>query len=163
MFEIVLKYCDKIIDVDGNIVLFNEVKVKEIKGIIYIFFDEVLWMFCLVFREVDICFGWDDFILNKGLILMVIMGIKDFVCFGVWEVVKLCFVVGIKVIVIRVLFLVLLVLFIYLIMSEFDGCFFIWCIENIVEMILRIKVLIERYLDENVIFFYLYEGVNGDW
>lgn len=161
--EIVLKHCDKTIDADGNIVPLNEAKVKEIKGIIHTFSDEALRTLCLAFREVDTCPGRDDPIPNKGLILMAIMGIKDPVRPGVREAVKLCFAAGIKVIVTRVSFLVLLVLFIYLIMSEFDGCPSTWCTENTVETILRTKALTERHLDENVIFFHSYEGANGDW
>lgn len=42
VFEIILQQCDKIIDVDGNIVFLDEVKMKEIRGVIYIMVDDVL-------------------------------------------------------------------------------------------------------------------------
>ena len=95
--EIVLQQCDKSIDADGNIVPFDDAKVKEIKGIINTFADDALRTLCLAFKEVNTCPGRDDPIPNKGLILAAIVGIKDPLRPGVKEAVQMCFSAGIKV------------------------------------------------------------------
>jgi Ca2+-transporting ATPase len=95
--EIVLQQCDKAIDADGNIVPFDEVKVKEIRGVIRTMADDSLRTLCLAFREIDTCPGRDDPIPDKGLILAAVVGLKDPVRPGVKEAVQLCHAAGIKV------------------------------------------------------------------
>lgn len=95
--EIILQQCDKTIDADGNIVPLDEVKMKEIRGVIHTMADDALRTLSLAFREIDTCPGRDDPIPDKGLVLVAVVGIKDPVRHGVKEAVQMCFAAGIKV------------------------------------------------------------------
>lgn len=95
--EIVLQQCDKTINADGNIVPFDEAKMKEISGVIDTMADDALRTLCLAFREIDTCPGRNDLIPDQGLVLAAVVGIKDPVRPGVKEAVQMCCAAGIKV------------------------------------------------------------------
>lgn len=94
--EIIFKMCDKVLDFNGKLIILFEDLREKIIGVINKFVLEVLRILCMVFKDMGDKFkGGDSVFFEEGFILIVVVGIKDFVWLGVKEVVEICLVVGI--------------------------------------------------------------------
>ncbi|KAG9134833.1 hypothetical protein Leryth_001130 [Lithospermum erythrorhizon] len=94
--EILLETCDKIVDVNGEVVDLSEDERRSITDIINQFAGEALRTLCLAYKEVGNNSHVNG-IPESGYTLITVVGIKDPVRPGVKEAVKTCLAAGIKV------------------------------------------------------------------
>lgn len=94
--EVVLMMCDKILDVDGNIVSLSEKQKTDAMGVVNVFANETLRTLCVAFMDMDVAKNQND-IPTEGYVLVAIFGIKDPIRPGVKEAVEMCKAAGITV------------------------------------------------------------------
>ncbi|XP_075109875.1 putative calcium-transporting ATPase 11, plasma membrane-type isoform X2 [Nicotiana tabacum] len=94
--EIILKMCDSLIDLNGEIVPLTENRIRNIMDVISEFAGEALRTLCVAFKDFeDGC--EENIIPDSGYTLLAIIGIKDPVRPGVNKAVKTCLAAGITV------------------------------------------------------------------
>ncbi|KAK4485465.1 hypothetical protein RD792_008106 [Penstemon davidsonii] len=94
--EIILRFCDKGINADGEIVPLTEEQVRNVTDVINGMANESLRTLCVAFKDIDDGFP-ENSIPESGYTLIAVVGIKDPVRPGVKEAVKTCLAAGITV------------------------------------------------------------------
>ncbi|XVE55764.1 hypothetical protein DITRI_Ditri03aG0183900 [Diplodiscus trichospermus] len=95
--EIILAACDKVIDLNGDVVPLDEPTTNYLKNIIEQFASEALRTLCLAYMDMGTDFSVDGPLPLKGYTCIGIVGIKDPVRPGVKESVAICKSAGITV------------------------------------------------------------------
>ncbi|XP_058217659.1 calcium-transporting ATPase 1-like [Rhododendron vialii] len=95
--EIILGACDKVMDLNGEVVLLNEVSTNHLKDTIELFANEALRTLCLAYKEMGNEFCAEGAVPFEGYTCIGIVGIKDPVRPGVKESVAICRSAGITV------------------------------------------------------------------
>ncbi|KAI8550078.1 hypothetical protein RHMOL_Rhmol06G0076200 [Rhododendron molle] len=95
--EIILGACDKVMDLNGEVVLLNEVSTNHLKDTIELFANEALRTLCLAYKEMGNEFCAEGAVPFEGYTCIGIIGIKDPVRPGVKESVAICRSAGITV------------------------------------------------------------------
>ncbi|CAK9183984.1 unnamed protein product [Ilex paraguariensis] len=94
--EIILRMCDKVVDINGEPVHMSEEQIRNITDVINGFACEALRTLCLAFKDIDDSIN-DNNIPDSGYTLVAVVGIKDPVRSGVKDAVRMCLAAGITV------------------------------------------------------------------
>ncbi|KAH0721313.1 hypothetical protein KY290_006749 [Solanum tuberosum] len=94
--EIIIKMCDRFIDLNGEIVHLTENRTRNIMDVINEFTGEALRTLCLAYKDIEDGYE-NDSIPDSGYTLVAVIGIKDPVRPGVRNAVKTCLAAGITV------------------------------------------------------------------